>query len=283
MDFEALAQTGTRTGFDVVPMMFFGMGQIDPSKRQSTKRSYALAARIRGPLPEPPVAEEESEGEEEETEKPDESGELDVILAADIDMIHDAFFSLRAQGTGPEAQFELTPDNVTFVLNALDSLAGDDRFIEIRKRRAKHRTLTTIERKTKASLLEKSDEAEAAQKKFDEVVKQEEEKLQKELDDLKERWAAENMSELDVLQQIGMKQREGQQRLEAQKKRLQADLDRTRNRVDTEMTLEIERVQDTYKLWAVLLPPILPLLIAVFVFMARRLQEKEGVSRSRLR
>ncbi len=60
-------------------------------------------------------------------------------------------------------------------------------------------------------------------------------------------------------------------------------LDRTRNRIETEKTLEIERVQDTYKLWAVLLPPILPLLIAVFVFITRRLQEKEGVARSRLR
>ena len=39
-------------------------------------------------------------------------------------------------------------DNVTFVLNVLDGLAGDDRFIEIRKRKPVYRTLTAIEEAT---------------------------------------------------------------------------------------------------------------------------------------
>ena len=34
---------------------------------------------------------------------------------------------------------------MTFVLNTLDALAGDDRFIEIRKRRPQHRVLSRIE------------------------------------------------------------------------------------------------------------------------------------------
>jgi ABC-2 type transport system permease protein len=36
-------------------------------------------------------------------------------------------------------------------------------------------------------------------------------------------------------------------------------------------------------LWAVLLPPIPPLLVAIVVFFTRRAKEREGVSRSRLR
>ena len=36
-------------------------------------------------------------------------------------------------------------DNVTFVLNALDSLAGDNRFLDVRKRRPKYRTLSHID------------------------------------------------------------------------------------------------------------------------------------------
>jgi ABC-2 type transport system permease protein len=39
----------------------------------------------------------------------------------------------------------------------------------------------------------------------------------------------------------------------------------------------------TYKLWAVILPPIPPLLVAFVVFMRRRLREREGVTRARLR
>jgi ABC-2 type transport system permease protein len=42
-------------------------------------------------------------------------------------------------------------------------------------------------------------------------------------------------------------------------------------------------VQDNYKLWAVLLPPIPPLIVAFAVFFNRRAKEREGVSKARLR
>ena len=42
-------------------------------------------------------------------------------------------------------------------------------------------------------------------------------------------------------------------------------------------------MQIQYKLWAVLLPPIPPLLVAVVVFFTRRAREREGVAKSRLR
>ena len=42
-------------------------------------------------------------------------------------------------------------------------------------------------------------------------------------------------------------------------------------------------MQDQYKMWAVLLPPIPPLLVAIAVFITRRGGEREGVARSRLR
>ena len=45
----------------------------------------------------------------------------------------------------PDLDIHLNLDNITFVLNALDSLAGDNRFIDVRKRRPKYRTLTRIE------------------------------------------------------------------------------------------------------------------------------------------
>jgi ABC-type uncharacterized transport system involved in gliding motility auxiliary subunit len=68
-------------------------------------------------------------------------------------------FGLRNR---PDEVFGLNFDNVTFVLNILDSLAGDDRFLEIRKRKPKHRTLERIE-DTVAAAREK---AEAERQKF---------------------------------------------------------------------------------------------------------------------
>ncbi len=197
-------------------------------------------------------------------------------------MLHRAFFQLREQGDNPEA-LNLQFDNVTFVLNVLDSLAGDQRFIDIRSRRVKHRTLTAIERQTEESREATSKEANRLQKEYDEFVEREQKKFDERIKKLEERMQKENMGSQDVLLQVAMAQQSGQKRLDAEKDRLKAEMERKQNQIDTELNLEIERVQNTYKLWAVLLPPIPPLLIAVVVFFTRRFREREGVSRSRLR
>lgn len=295
MTFTPLAETGTKTGTvdvqQIAPMAMFGMMQISDERVQTpTGREYVMAARIQGELPAEPKADDAngngeddaSDHKDAEAEEP-QSKKLDVILVSDIDMLHRAFFSLREQGDNPEAGLDLRFDNVTFVLNILDSLAGDDRFIEIRNRRATHRTLTAIERATEDSRKKTAEEAKRLQDEYDDFVKDEQKNLDDKMKSLEERMKKENMGAQDVLLQVAMAQQAGQKRLDAEKERLKTEMEREKNRIDTRMNLEIERVQDTYKLWAVLLPPILPLLIAVFVFISRRLQEKEGVSRSRLR
>ena len=47
--------------------------------------------------------------------------------------------------------------------------------------------------------------------------------------------------------------------------------------------MQVRAVQDWYKLWAVVLPPIPPLLVGLAVFFNRRAKEREGVARSRLK
>ncbi len=74
--------------------------------------------------------------------------EINVIVVADIDVLHREFFRLREEGDIPGAGIRFDFDNVTFVLNVIDRLAGEDRFLELRKRRPKHRTLVRIERVT---------------------------------------------------------------------------------------------------------------------------------------
>ena len=54
-----------------------------------------------------------------------------MVLVADIDMLHQLFFRLREQGDMPQAGVFFDFDNVSFVLNTLDSLAGDDRFLDL--------------------------------------------------------------------------------------------------------------------------------------------------------
>src|SRR5262249_19208271 len=72
---------------------------------------------------------------------------LNVVLVADVDVFSPAFFSVRNMGLGMfEDQIgDFSVDNVAFVLNTLDELAGEKRFIEIRKRRRMYRSLTMID------------------------------------------------------------------------------------------------------------------------------------------
>jgi len=74
-----------------------------------------------------------------------------------------------------------------------------------------------------------------------------------------------------------------QQRLKTKIDTLTLQRDREIKKSERTLAQEIRRVQDSYKLWAVLLPPIPPLIVAFIVFFNRRAKEREGVSKARLR
>ena len=101
----------------------FGV-QWNPDVRRVRKNDdLALAARVTGAPP---------EGQE---------AGVNLIYVADLDLIGDQFFQMRASMTDPNIRF----DNVTFALNCIDTLVGDESLIELRKRRPILRKLTAVE------------------------------------------------------------------------------------------------------------------------------------------
>ena len=118
------------------------MSELNPDRphKLGPNTEYILAAHITGRLPAAAAADAKKDPKAKPEKAPDTN--VNVVLVADIDMLTDEFFNLREQGEMPGMGMTFDFDNMTFVLNAIDALAGEDRFLELRKRRPKHRTLT---------------------------------------------------------------------------------------------------------------------------------------------
>jgi len=237
-----------------------------PAKTEPAAKSEP-AAKVEASAKEVPPAET----------KPAET-EINIVLVADIDMLTEPFFRLREQGEMPEINFDF--DNVTFVLNTLDVLAGDDRFVEIRKRRPQHRTLSTIEIKTEDATRQAAEGRKRFIDKCAATIDTENKALQAKLDELRKRKGA---NQMEIMQELEIAQETGQQRVEAAKQQAERERDQEVNKIETDLRLQVQKVQSWYKTWAVLLPPIPPLLIGLGVWLTRRAREREGVSRARLR
>jgi ABC-2 type transport system permease protein len=274
---------------------FFGPPQLElnpavlDAKRMSSgsQDSYTLAAHIRGQSPaEQSKSESASKEGDAKEEKESEPRPIDVVYVCDLDMLGDQFLALRAN---PTEEIRFNFENVTFVLNVIDSLAGEKNFVEIRKRKPHYGSLKMVELRTEESREQELKEQQQYQTDFDKANKEMEEsvkELQQVVDNLRKRSEkGEDVSgELQAaVERLNIKRETAQQRFDAKRKQLELKRDRQIKSIRREVDLEVRKIQTGYKLWAVVLPPIPPLLVGLIVFVRRRLREREGISRSRLR
>jgi len=205
---------------------------------------------------------------------------IHVVLVTDLDMLTQEFFRLREQGDLPEVGVHFDFDNVTFVLNIIDRLAGEDQYIELRKRRPVHRRLSKIDAWTDDARKEADKQRDKFVEDFNEYEKKVRDEIQKKLDELRNRKDIEPMR---LLIEVGMMQQDLERRSQVEIERRKQERDREINRIETELNLKIKQVRDRVKVWSILLPPAPLLLLAVGVWLVRRQRETEGVARSRLR
>ena len=290
--FVPLIRTGTNSGTvkvaDMIQRTPFGQ-MLNPDRHHVPGRNteYVLASHITGRLLSKPAADEKAK---DAGAKPDDKSvaggtNVNVVLVADIDMLTEEFFRWREQGEVPGLGLHFDFDNVTLVLNALDSLAGDDRLLELRKRRPKHRTLTRFDERTEDARRRANEADEKYRMDWEKATREEVKKLDDEMEKARERFKKEGASldQAEVERRLAIELKDGQRRLEAEKQELEQKRSQGVQESNDRLETEIHRVQGWYKMWAVLLPPIPPLILAGLVFFARRRGEREGVSRSRLR
>lgn len=218
---------------------------------------------------------------------------MNVVYVADIDVLTSVFMQIRAR---PD-QFQdikLNFQNVTFFLNIVDVLSGDDDFVEIRKRRPKHNTLLAVEARSYDKRKAERQKREEFQEKYNiEVNKAKEEtrRVEKSFEDsvneLLKRQQAGREIDPDLLrarqQDLAQQRAILQRRLEVKTGSFERERDMNVKRIRRDADRDIERSQNEFKVWAVALPPIPPLLVGMIVFVRRRLREREGIAKARMR
>lgn len=284
-DFEPLLRTGTKSGTlrtsQMITHSMFG-AQLNPDRPHKLGQNieYILAAHITGLLRGAVDAGKEPKAKP--AKAPD--TRVNVVLVADFDMLTDEFFRIREQGEVPGMGINFDFDNVTFVLNAIDALAGEDRFLELRKRRPKHRTLTKLDERLEEARKQEAEARDNLRKERDDNIKKESAQFKEKIDKLRERLKTDaKIEQADVENRITTALQEGQKRTEDYKKEAEQKYNEKIDDINNARDAKIQTMQAWYMFWAVVIPPIAPLALAGFIFIVRRTREREGVSKSRLR
>jgi ABC-2 type transport system permease protein len=198
-----------------------------------------------------------------------------VLFCADTDIIGDQFFSLRAR-----QPFDVEFDNVTFVLNAVDTLVGDEVFIDLRSRRSTMRTLQYVENQTrdlrrKLSAMEKD-----ADERIRERLKEAREELEQEIEDLEKRDDLDPRSKAQLLAQ---KQEQLNKQLADEERELEREKNDEIRKASLNMKREIRRVENRVRLVAWIVPAILPICFGLLFLGLRNLSEKQSITAERRR
>lgn len=233
---------------------------------------YATAVEVKGPLLKGTPKPKDAKKDDKAAKKRD---GIHVVLIADVDMISEQFFQIRRQGVK-----NLKFDNITFVLNAVDVLCQDTSFIDLRKKRVKHRTLSSLEAKTREfqqALMKEEETAEAEAKKEQEAAQK---RFDKKLADIDARQDLDRTTKSIMKQTV---QEVEERRLAIQKTKIDEKKKAAVQSAQAKKEIAKRGIESGIRLYAVLLPPFPALLLAIFVLIRRRMRENLGAVKSRMR
>ncbi len=263
VNFTPLLSSGATSGTlgfqDLVQRSFFGLSLNRAPRRIGDPLFYVPAVRVSGDLP--------------TKNSSDAQAKVNMIVIADLDFVGDQFFQIRNMGNK-----NLAFDNIPFFLNCMDVLVGDTSFIALRKKRVKHRTLTTVEtqsrnyyqtrisEESKAEELAANELGAAQQRLRDKVA---EVTSRTDLDAQTKQIMAQNLQEVE------------NRRFEVIKSKIESKKEADVAHSKETMELQIRSIQSRIKTLAVVLPPLPALLFGIFIFIQRRKRERESMSVTR--
>ena len=244
LNFEPLLRTGPNSGLlawgEITSPFFNSIRIAQEPPRIIDEHAHVLAAHITS------------------TEKSKEK-HINVIFVADADLISDELFNIRERQA-----FGLKIDNVTFLLNCVDQLAGDDSYIALRKRREQHRTLTLVERETSVFVKERNEEREKATKDAEAKLTEARDRLKAERDKIEQDKSLDNRTKQIMLR---MAEENESRRLEVDEAKIEREKQQQVEKIKAQTERQIREIEDRIRWYAILVPPFPAILLGIcFLF-----------------
>lgn len=259
LDFEPLLRIGLRSGTsrwnDLMGSSFFGIQPKDPSRvrRELTGEADVVAAHITG--------------------EKGEKHKINVIYVADVDIVSDALFNVVQSD-----MHGLKLDNVKFMLNCVDVLAGDTSYVDLRKRRPQHRTLKEVQREADQFRKISQDEREKAETEAEEALEKVTGELDKEIEKID---SDETLTLIEKRQRMEIATQRKQRELDVEKANIDREKAEKLEQLKAREQRQIKQTENDFRFWAVLFPPIPSILLGMLVLGLRLTAEQKDIEEVR--
>ncbi len=268
-------------------------------KQGKATGKQCLAVMIEGTAPDKSKDDKAKDADKKDADKKDAEGEkksdtkpIRAVYVTDLDCMLSFFLNVRARPQQIE-DIRFRFQNVTFVLNIVDALVGENDYPAIRRHEPQHSTLQLLEKQSEEFRQAEDAEQIKFQETFNEEIQKAEEENQKVESKFMEQVRAletKGIATADDARNLMQKQQEAKiqsgllaRKLAIKKKQLEKERDERIMESRREADKKVLQLQNAYKFWAIFLPPIPPLLVGIAVFVSRRVREREGISKNRLR
>ena len=272
-EFEPLLRSGRIAGelpyAQMVQRSFFGTQLNRNLPHRPAGKDFTLAARVHK-VDSPDGADGETPGAEDMSVAP---MRTDVIVVADLDFISEQFFQIRKMGLE-----NLVFDNVTFFLNCMDVLLGDESFIDLRSRRARHRTLRRVEEQTRQYIEQRAKDEEEAVAEAERALAQAQSRLDEKVNEVRQRPDIDAQTKQIMVRNL---EEVENRRFNVLKTNIETEKEARIQRSKETMESQIRRIQGGIRTSAVLLPPIPVFVLGVLIFIRRQRRAKEGAVTAR--
>ena len=259
LKFEPLLRIGLRSGTsrwnDLMGSSFFGIQPKDPSRVRLTLTGEAdvVAARITG--------------------EKGEKHKVNVIYVADVDIVSDALFNVVQSD-----MHGLKLDNVKFILNCVDVLAGDTSYVDLRKRRPQHRTLKEVQSKADQFRKISQEEREKAEKDAEEALEKVTAELDKEIEKID---SDETLTLIEKRQRMEIATQRKQRELDVEKANIDREKAEKLEQLKAREQRQIKQTENDFRFWAVIFPPIPSILLGMLVLGLRLTAEQKDIEEVR--